>query len=117
MIQDHGGLEEHEMLQQSRMRARDLKKGNLRHEEGMNGEGIWVLPCTREDVALWLDDGSTGETAYGWLCNHPICPDVVFGSKVAFLTNGSLRPYSKEIASSEQEYEDAKDQIARTRII
>ena len=40
-----------------------------------------------------------GHTMYAWLCNEPICPDVRFGSKVAFTTNGSHRPYSQELSS------------------
>jgi hypothetical protein len=111
MIKDHGGLSEEEMFQQMERRKHHLCKANLRYEAGTNGEGIWILPCTADDVRLW-NGTSRGEVLYGWLCNNPICPDVQFGSKVAFLTNGSKRPYSQDIASSDEEYETTKRQLA-----
>ena len=101
MIKDHGGLEEADMLKMQEARRDRLIKGNLRYETGENGEGLWTLPCTEQDVTLAEDDGSDGEVMHAWLCNDPICTDVRYGSKVQFRTNGGKRPYSQEIASPE----------------
>lgn len=98
MIIDHGGLQEAEMFKVSEERAKHLCKVNLRYKDGENGEGIWAIPCTEADVALYEGD-TIGQTFYVWLCNDPICPDVRYGSKVACLTNGGSRPYSLELSS------------------
>ena len=104
-IVDHGRVDEDLLMEMFASRRRDLCKGNLRYEEGTNGEGIWILPCTDKDQALEADDNSSGEVLYAWLCNNPLCPEVSYGSKVAFLTNGALRPYSQEIADDRTAYD------------
>jgi hypothetical protein len=100
MIKDHGGLSEQEMFEAMEARRNELCKVNLRYEDGENGEGIWALPCAKEDETLAWGD-SKGGVFYVYLCNEPICVDVVFGSKVACLTNGTNRPYSQELSSPE----------------
>lgn len=111
MIKVHESLEKEELLEQSEQRRPTLRKANLRYEEGENGEGIWVLPCTPADVALMDDDTSVGESVYAWLCNNPLCPDVQYGSKVEFVSNGKKRPYSREIASSAEQYDAMKERL------
>ena len=61
MIKDHGGLSEEEMFRQSEERSGELCKANLRYEAGESGEGIWVLPCTPQDVELAENDDSQEE--------------------------------------------------------
>jgi hypothetical protein len=116
MITDHGGLAKEAMLVEEKRRRHELFKVNLRYEEGENGEGIWALPCTDEDSALWRGETS-GQVLYVWLCNDPICKDVLYGSKVACLTNGTKRPYSQELSSPEgrEAYARVIDDLLRRR--
>ena len=112
MIMSDELIPEEEMSLKMAARRDDLCKGNLRYEEGTNGEGIWILPCTPHDVELWKDDDSEGRVLLAWLCNNPICPDVKFGSKVTFITNGGHRPYSLGISSSSVEYEEVRKRLS-----
>lgn len=108
-------LPEEEMFRRQDARRMDLIKVNLRYEQGVNGEGIWALPCTEEDLRRARDDKSLDEDIFVWLCNDPVCKDVLFGSKVRCLSNGRQRPFSAEIASPEAREAYNKVAVALSR--
>jgi hypothetical protein len=110
MIIDHGQATEAVVMQAAGPNFSKASKVNLRYEEGENGEGIWAAPCTDADRAVY-EGPTVGASFFVHLLNAPLNSDVRWGSKVECLTNGELRPYSKEIASNDIEYSVVKDAL------
>jgi len=57
-----------------------------------NGEGVWAVPCSREDAVKCRDDSSYEEVAFVRLCNQPICHPLSWGDKIAVQTRRGNRP-------------------------
>lgn len=112
MIQVHGHGSKKELNEKSWVGWAVPCKINIRYKKNtISGEGIWARPCTEEDSKAY-DSSKAGVEFFVYLLNSPICPDVKHGNKIKCKTTGAdTRPVSAEVASSEKEYADVKNQL------
>ncbi|MDB4330219.1 hypothetical protein N9948_00630 [bacterium] len=71
-------------------------KVNLTTEENVtNGEGIWALPCTKEDSKIANDTSNSGTKFNVYLCNQPVTwGGVNYKDKVIAIGGGEDRAYA-----------------------
>ena len=77
--------------------AYKTQKINLtRDSGGTNGEGVWVTPCSAEDLSI--SNMTIPNTMFeAYLCNKPLTWDKVWGDKIIIRcnTNSKYRHYAR----------------------
>ena len=106
-MRDMGIGDKEEILRLAGADMHNSIKVNLRYEPGQNGEGVWAVPCSEADDAVYANDNTEERVFYVYLLNDPICPGLQWGSKLACYTNGQNRPYSVDIADDRTTYDAA----------